>query len=127
MRDPSFVRLLVPTSGPVPAQKNAAYIVDMARRLRASLLVIHIQGNDAPRDGKVALSIFEEEAAKRDVPIETRLDQGPLIRRIREIAEEDGADMIVVGKSEGMDVADWVIADLFQRSDIPIVVIPFSR
>ena len=37
-----FLKMMVPTSGPIPAAENAEYILKLAKNLRAEVLVVHI-------------------------------------------------------------------------------------
>jgi nucleotide-binding universal stress UspA family protein len=52
------------------------------------------------------------------------LEQGDIVPTIVTSAEKEGADLIIMGASEGKVVAEWVSAGVMEKTNIPVVVIP---
>jgi nucleotide-binding universal stress UspA family protein len=132
MESLTFMRMLVPTAGPTPAAGNAEYIVRMAKRLRAEVIVIHIldkirqvdRGERA--EGEKSLKIFATTCERLAVPFKTLLKEGDVVRTITEVADDEKVDLIVMGASEGRIVAQWIVADVLERTKVPVVIIPYG-
>ena len=122
----TFLKMLVPTAGPVAARENAEYILHMAKRLNSEVVVIHIRDKAESSDGQIALQIFAELAAKLDVKCATRMILGDIVPAIIEEAERENIDLIVMGASRGSIVAEWIVSEVLKETRIPIVIIPFS-
>ena len=52
------------------------------------------------------------------------LEKGDIVPTIIKFAEKEGADLIIMGASEGKVVAEWVSAGVMEKTKIPVVVIP---
>ncbi|UCH88551.1 MAG: universal stress protein [Thermoplasmata archaeon] len=118
------MKILVPTSGIVPAQEKAEYILDIAKRLKADVTVIHILDLGEGSEGEEALTFFSELGAKKDVKVTTYLKEGNVVPTIVDFAESENASMIVMGASEGRIVAEWIVTDVIDKTKIPVVIIP---
>ncbi len=121
------MKILVPTAGPKPARENADYILNIAKKLKADVSVIHILdiGEESPL-GDEALNIFTEEAEKIGVKVTTFLIEGNVVPTIVEFAEEEKANLIIMGAGRGRIVADWIVMDILDKSKVPVVIIPFK-
>jgi nucleotide-binding universal stress UspA family protein len=117
---------MVPTSGPVPAEQNARYIMRMARNLRAELLVVHVRDKGEDREGDLALDIFDKVSKDLDVKVTLKPAIGEISRTIISIAKFEEVDLIVMGATKGRNVAQWIIDKIKTETDIPIVVIPWK-
>jgi nucleotide-binding universal stress UspA family protein len=130
MKAISYLKILVPTAGPIPASERADYIMNLANKLNAELFIMHIltpgvQDNEQRRtEGQEALEIFKKSAEIRDVRISTVLHEGELVPSIIDYAENNNMDLIVMGASEDRIVAEWIISDLKEQSKVPVVVVP---
>lgn len=121
------MKILVPTAGPKPARENADYILNIAKKLKADISVIHILdiGEESPR-GEEALAIFSEEAEQLGVNVETHLIEGNVVPTIVDFAEEENVSLIIMGAGRGRIVADWIVMDILDKTKIPVVIIPFK-
>ena len=129
MPDKSNLRILVPTAGPTPAKEKAEYILKLAQRLQAEVMVLNIVRSFYDEKkcefGKEALNIFEETGKQYNVKVETFLREGELLDTLVKFAEEKKPDLIIMGASEdGRMIADWIVSDLRYRKDLPIVIEP---
>jgi len=118
------MKILVTTAGPVPAKNKAEYIVDIAKRLGADVIALHIMKGEDPMQGQKALTIFSEARRKAHVNVARVLERGDIVPTIIECAEEETVDLIIMGASEGKVVAEWVSAGVMEKTKIPVVVIP---
>ena len=119
--------MMVPTAGPFPAKQNARYILGMAKRLRAQVLVVHIRDKGESREGgDVALDIFNRTAEDMGITIETIPAMGEIAQTIIELAKFHDVDVIVLGATKGRAVASWVIDKILANTDISVVVIPWD-
>lgn len=119
------MKILVATAGPVPAKKRAEYIVNIAKRLGAGLIVLHIlREEQANTEGEQALEIFVQAGQEAHVNVARVLKKGDIVPTIIKSAEKEGADLIIMGASEGKVVAEWVSAGVMEKTKIPVVVIP---
>ena len=120
------MRLLVPTAGPNPAKQNAKYIVELARKLKAELDVVHILDLAADRaPGDEALKIFKDHGNKLGVPVRTHMVEGNVVPTIVDMAEDQNSNLIVMGGSSGSLVAEWIVTDVMHKSPVPVVIIPY--
>ena len=124
--DIKFLKIMVPTSGPVPAEQNARYILKMARSLRADVLVVHVRDKGEDREGDIALDIFDKVSKELGVPVTLKPAIGEISQTIIEIARLEEIDMIVMGATEGRNVAKWIIDKITSQTDIPVVLIPWK-
>lgn len=120
------MRLLVPTAGPVPAEDNAEYILGIAKKLGADVSVIHILDLAEHDEGKTALEIFEKTGNILGVDVRTYLKEGNIVPTIVEFAEDEGANLIIMGASKGRIVAEWIVTDVLEKSVVPVVIIPYG-
>jgi nucleotide-binding universal stress UspA family protein len=128
----SYMKILVPTAGPIPARESAEYIINIASKLNAELFAMHILTPEISKDeakrseGKEALEIFNRSAQQKDIKITPVLHEGELVPSIIDFAENNNIDLIVMGAGEDRIVAEWIISDLKEQSQVPVVVIPYG-
>lgn len=121
------MNILVPTAGLIPAKENADYIVNIAKRLGAEIIALHIlKEEERAEEGEEALGPFSEAGRNAEVVVTTMLTKGDVISGIIEFAEKKSADLIIMGASRGQVVDEWVSADLMGKTTIPVVVIPHA-
>ena len=119
------MKVLVATAGPVPAKKKAEYIVNIAKRLGAELIVLHIlREEQVNAEAEQALEIFVQAGQEAHVNVARVLEKGDIVPTIIKSAEKEGADLIIMGASEGKVVTEWVSAGVMEKTKIPVVVIP---
>ncbi len=120
------MKILVPTAGPEAATANADYIVSIAKRLDAQLVVIHILDMMEFDEGREALEIFDRAATAAGITCDTFIREGEVVPSIVEIAEEMDVSLIIMGASRGRIVANWIVTDILAETNIPIVIIPYG-
>jgi len=118
------MKILVPTAGIVPAKEKADYIMDIATKLNAEVTVIHILDLGEDSEGSEALEVFSEAGKKKGIKVNTHLKEGNVVPTIVDFAESENAGLIVMGASEGRIVAEWILTDVIDKTNIPVVIIP---
>jgi len=120
-------KMMIPTAGPFPAKQNAGYILTMAKRLRADVLVIHIRDKGESREGgDAALDIFQRVAEDMGMTIDTVPAIGEVSQTIIELAKFHNVDVIVMGATKGRAVASWIIDKILANTEASVVVIPWD-
>ena len=123
-------KILVPTSGYMAAKERGDYIIEVARRVGAQVLVVHVRdpnylvATSKESEGWAALKIFEEKGKEAGVPVESFYTSGDLVETLKTFAVEKDVDMILVGASANRLIAEWVTFELMCDCDIPILVVP---
>ncbi len=120
------MKILVPTAGPEPASEKAEYISKLASSLEAEIIALHITQNNDEKPGKEAFKIFENQCNKDNIKIKTLIKDGDVVPIISKVADEEDVDLIVMGASEGRVVAKWLVADVLERTKVPVVIIPMG-
>jgi nucleotide-binding universal stress UspA family protein len=121
------MKILVPTAGPLPAKQNARYIVNVAKRLGAGIIALHIlKEGERMEKGEEALSIFSKAGQNAEVNVVKKIKKGDMVSSIIDTAEEESADLVIMGASQGKVVAEWVSADVMGKTTIPVLVIPHA-
>ncbi len=128
----TYLRLLVPTAGPVPARENADYIMKIAKRVHGQVDVIHIidkalVDTEKMAEGQKALEIFKYAGDRFGVKVNTHLKEGTVVPIITSFAIDEHIDLIVMGASEdGKIVAEWIVSDLKEKTKVPVVIVPYG-
>ena len=119
------MKIIVPTAGSVPDQRTAGYVINIAKRLNAQLVVLYIlTENERKTPGEQGLSLFIENGKKENVPVNGILRRGDIAQVIIEVAEEKSVDLIILGACHGEIVAEWMNAKAIEKTDIPVLIIP---
>ena len=119
------MKILVATAGPVPAKDKAEYIVNIAKRLRADVIALHILQEEQNRaKGEETLDVFVEAGREAHVNVAKVLKKGDIVSNIIDTTEKESADLIVMGGSEGKVVEKWISSGVIGKTKIPVVVIP---
>jgi nucleotide-binding universal stress UspA family protein len=118
------MKIIVPTAGSVPDPKTADYIVNIAKRLNAHLIVLLFL-TKSEAEGEKVLSLFLQLGKEKKVPVNGIVRPGNTIGTvIIEVAEEKSVDLIILGASHGQIVAEWLNAKAMEKTDIPVLIIP---
>lgn len=120
------MKILVPTAGPVPAAEKANYIMEIAKKLNAEVTVLHILDLAEASDGEKAMNIFEDLGAEFGVNVKTIMKEGNVVPSIVDTAEDEKANLIIMGASEGRIVADWIVTQVLEKSNVPVVIVPYG-
>ncbi len=124
--DFTYLKLMVPTSGAVPALENAEYILNITRKLHAEVLIVHIRDKGEAREGDLALDIYDRKSKEMGVKVRLQPAIGEVSQTIIEIAKFEDVDLIIMGATEGRNVASWIIDKIIKKTDIPVVIIPWK-
>lgn len=119
--------ILVPTSGSVPARANAKNIMNLARRFEARIVVVHIRDQGESREGDLALDIFDKVAREENVEHVLVPAIGEISSTIIGQARYHGADLIVMGATEGRGVAGWILDRILSNTDTPVLILPWIK
>jgi len=128
----NYLRILVPTAGPVPARDRADYILKIAKRLHAEIDVLHIidkslMETEKKQEGQQALDIFQYAGERFGVKVRAHLKEGELIPTLISFANDNQIDLIIMGASDdGKIVAEWVVSDLKEHTVTPVVIVPYG-
>ena len=119
------MKIIVPSAGPVPDQRTADYIVNIAKRLNAKLVLLRVLAeNETEVAGEKNLGLFNEVGRRENVPVKIVLRRGDIAAAIIDVAMEKTVDLIIMGVSHGEVVAEWMNAKAMERTDIPVLLIP---
>jgi nucleotide-binding universal stress UspA family protein len=123
-------RILVPTSGYIPAKERGDAIIQVAKNLDAEVYVVHIRDpnylitTSKESEGWSALRVFEEKGREAGVKVTAFYTSGDLVESLKRFAEEHKADLILVGASANRLIAEWVTFELLCDCNTPILVVP---
>ena len=119
------MEILVPIAHTEPDHGTVGYVVNMARRLDAQLVVLRVlTGEETEAAGEKSLRLFIENGKKEKVQVNAILRRGDISSVIIEVAEETSVSLIIFGVSRGEIVAEWLNAKGMEKTDIPVVRIP---
>ena len=129
-------RILVAVSSPWAAEKVAECISDLARRLSADVLVIHVSRPSGGQmreqeqaDGEAAIRLLREKLQSANVVVQDLLMfSDDIARAILNTAVERGVTMIVLGLT-GKNVFARLLAgnvpvELIKNTRIPVLILP---
>ena len=121
------VTVMVTVSGLVPARFNAEYIIKMCRSLKVDrVIVVHIRDKGESREGgDAALDIYSRHAENYGVEIQKIPAVGMIDQTIIELAKFHKVDLIIMGASEGRNIASWIIEKILRNTEVPVVVVPW--
>lgn len=115
--------ILIATAG-AAADKTAEYVVGIAASLKAKLIALHVVGIGDDDESVDVLARFESHAARNEVEIHTEKRVGDVVNSIISCAKDHDAALIVLGASKGKVLSQWIGANVFDNSTVPVVVIP---
>ena len=126
----SAKKILVPTSGYLAAKERVDTILDVASRLNAEVEVVHIRdpsvfvATTQESEGWEALKFFEEKGREVGVKVISYYTSGELVPSLLRFACEHDVDLILMGSSSGRVIAEWIMSDIIEECDIPVLIIP---
>src|ERR1051325_3490446 len=129
-------RILVAVSSPWAAQKAIDPMSDLAKRLSAEVLVVHVSRPSAGQmreqeqaDGEAAIRFLREKLQERDLVVQDLLMfSDDIARAILNTAVERDVTMIVLGLT-GKNVFARLLAgnvpvELIKNTPIPVLILP---
>ncbi|MDG6224399.1 MAG: universal stress protein [Candidatus Thermoplasmatota archaeon] len=117
--------ILVPSSGAYAARANAKNIMKLAKKFEARIVVVHIRDQGESREGDLALEIFDKIAREEKVEHTLVPAVGEISSTIIGQAKYHGADIIVMGATEGRGVAGWILDRILMNTDVPVLILPW--
>lgn len=119
------MKIIAPIAGFMPRQRTVEYVINIAKKLDAQLVVLHVlTANETKITGEQTLSLFIETGKKEKVPVNGIVKRGDIARVVLEVVEEKRVDLIILGLSHGEIVAEWMNAKAMEETDIPVLLIP---
>ena len=129
-------RILVAVSSPYAARKVADPLADLARRLSAEVLVVHVSRPSGGQmreqeqaDGEAAIRLLREHLQEQNVVVQDLLMfSDDIARAILNTAVEREVTMIVLGLT-GKNVFARLLAgnvpvELIKNTPIPVLILP---
>ena len=129
-------RILVAVSSPWAAQRAIEPMAELARRLGAEVLVVHVSRPSAGQmreqeqaDGEAAISLLREKLQERDIVVQTLLlFSDDIARAILNTAAERNVTLIALGLT-GKNVFARLLAgnvpvELIKNTKVPVLLIP---
>ena len=122
-----MLKILVPTSGQAAAEDTADYAMQVASALNADILALHvIKPGNSKEAGELSLQYFTNAGRTYDVDVETEFREGSVIKQIVGYAAEREVDLIVMGASHGRVLDQWLVSDVRDNTEVPVLVIPYQ-
>lgn len=117
------MKIMVTTAGSLPAKKKADYLVAIAERAQAQLVVLHVvESQEECEDGQQALSIYQRRGTMPKIRPILRI--GPLTETIARTAEEEAIDLIILGLDERGDISSAISREVMSKTAIPVLLVP---
>jgi len=119
------MKIIIPSAGPVPDQRTADYVINIAKRLNAQLVVLRVLSEkETEAEGEQSLRLVVENCKREKVPVNILLTYGDIASAIIETAQEKSVNLIILGVSRGEIIAEWLNAKAMERTDIAVLLIP---
>ena len=124
--------ILAPTSAPYAAKFTAPYVMETARKMKASVTALYIlsTGGDI-NQGQRALRIYNQVAKAYGVDIKLKFKSGDVLEKILQTVEEENATLVIMGSTEesmfGSITRKSVSQEVLSHLNIPTMVIPFRK
>lgn len=131
-----MTRILIAVSSPWAAQKVVDPIADLANRLSAEVLVVHVsrpsggqQREQEQADGESAISTLRQSLTDRGVAVETLLMfSEDIARAILNVAAERQVSLICLGMT-GKNIFARLLAgnvpvELIKNTKVPVLLLP---
>jgi nucleotide-binding universal stress UspA family protein len=129
-------RILIAVSSPWAAQKVVEPVADLARRLAAEVLVVHVSRpsggqmrEQEQQDGESSITLLRQGLTDRGIVVQTLLMfSEDIARAILNVADERAVSLIVLGLT-GKNVFARLLAgnvpvELIKNTKIPVLLLP---
>ena len=129
-------RILIAVSSPWAAQKVVEPLADLARRISAEVLVVHVSRPSGGQmreqeqaDGEAAISLLREKLVEKGIGVQTLLMfSDDIARAVLNTAAERKVTLIVLGLT-GKNVFARLLAgnvpvELIKNTKIPVLLLP---
>lgn len=139
-----YDRILVPTDGSTEGERAVRHAADLAAAHDAAVLGVYVVNTTSygglpmetsiegitqvlENEGKGALDRVAELLSERDVPLERRIVRGTPSKEIVRVAEQDAADLVVMGTHGrgGIDrlLLGSVAERVVRKSPVPVLTV----
>lgn len=129
-------RILIAVSSPWAAERVAEGVADVAKRLSAEVLVVHVSRPSGGQlreqeqaDGEAAIRLLRDRLQQKDIPVQDLLMfSDDIARAILNTAVERDVSLIVLGLT-GKNVFARLLAgnvpvELIKNTRIPVLILP---
>src|SRR5271156_1645122 len=129
-------RILIAVSSPWAAQKVVEPLADLAKRISAEVLVVHVSRPSGGQmreqeqaDGEAAISLLREKLVEKGITVQTLLMfSDDIARAVLNTAAERDVTLIVLGLT-GKNVFARLLAgnvpvELIKNTKIPVLLLP---
>jgi len=129
-------RILIAVSSPWAAQKVVDPLADLARRIGAEVLVVHVSRPSGGQmreqeqaDGEAAISLLREKLQEKNITVQTLLMfSDDIARAVLNTAAEREVSLIVLGLT-GKNVFARLLAgnvpvELIKNTKVPVLLLP---
>jgi nucleotide-binding universal stress UspA family protein len=129
-------RILIAVSSPYAAEKVADAVADLARRLTAEVIVVHVSRPSGGQlreqeqaDGEAAIRLLRDRLQQKSVPVQDLLMfSDDIARAILNTAVEREVSLIVLGLT-GKNVFARLLAgnvpvELIKNTRVPVLILP---
>jgi len=137
---PEYSTILLPVDGSECSKAATTHAISVARMFKSKLIVLHVVNveeeflvgtyaeeviNKLREEGEKILDEIEEIAKQHGVQVEKRIESGNVAKRILEVSEEVGADLIVIGSQGKSKITEFLVGSVsekvFRHSEIPVL------
>jgi nucleotide-binding universal stress UspA family protein len=129
-------RILIAVSSPYAAQKVLEPLADLAKRIAAEVLVVHVSRPSGGQmreqeqaDGEAAITLLREKLQEKNITVQTLLMfSDDIARAVLNIATERDVSLIVLGLT-GKNVFARLLAgnvpvELIKNTKVPVLLLP---
>lgn len=129
-------RILIAVSSPWAAERVAEGVADLAKRLAAEVLVVHVSRPSGGQlreqeqaDGEAAIRLLRDKLQQKDIPVQDLLMfSDDIARAILNTAVERDVTLIVLGLT-GKNVFARLLAgnvpvELIKNTRVPVLILP---
>lgn len=129
-------RILIAVSSPWAAERVADGVADLAKRLAAEVLVVHVSRPSGGQlreqeqaDGEAAIRLLRDKLQQKDIPVQDLLMfSDDIARAILNTAIERDVSLIVLGLT-GKNIFARLLAgnvpvELIKNTRVPVLILP---
>jgi nucleotide-binding universal stress UspA family protein len=120
------MKILVSAAGPKPAKDNVWYVMNIAKKLGAEVVALHISQKEDTSRGEETLKIFADAGKDAKINVIKILKRGDIVSNIIASAEKESVKLIIMGATPGKTVTEWVSTGVMDKAKVPVLVIPYE-
>ena len=120
------MKILVSVAGPKPAKDNVWYVMNLAKKLGAEVVALHISQKEDTSRGEETLKIFTDAGKDAKINVIKILKRGDIVSNIIATVEKESVKLIIMGATPGKAVTEWVSTGVMEKAQVPMLVIPYE-